>query len=95
MLTTPDCSSRVLKFDLSWCICFPQGEWDGLGGMLKQWIRQRKLSKLSVDPNEAAVRLPVEDSDDEDADDDDANEGNLLASADACYKKWKSHFPRN
>jgi len=69
-----------------------KGEWDGLGGMLKQWIRQRKLSKLSVDPNEAAVRLPVEDSDDEDADDDDANEGNLLASADACYKKWKSHF---
>ena len=39
--------------------------------MLKQWIRQRKISKLSVDPNDPTLRCPPEDEDEEhDADDD-------------------------
>ena len=65
--------------------------------MLKQWIRQRKVSRLSRDLNSAAEEgdernCDESDSDESDSDDEDNNIGNLMASAQDCYSKWKSHF---
>ena len=67
-----------------------QGEWDELGGMLKQWIRQRKLSKLAVDLNDS---VPLEESDEEkESIDGDSEDDSLLASAEQCFEEWESHF---
>ena len=65
--------------------------------MLKQWIRQRKVSRLSTDLNSAAEEgdernCDESDSDESDSDDEDNNIGNLMASVKDCYSKWKSHF---
>jgi hypothetical protein len=59
--------------------------------MLKQWIRRRKVSKLSVDPNDSRLRCPAEDDDEGDGVEGLNDEG-LMASAEACYKAWKGHF---
>ena len=56
--------------------------WDGLGGTLKQWIRQKKMSRLSVDPNDATMRCPTAEPETE----------GLMASAEECYLAWRSHF---
>ena len=50
--------------------------------MLKQWIRQRKLSRLTVDPNDRTMRCPIAEPETE----------GLMASAEACYEAWRSHF---
>ena len=65
--------------------------------MLKQWIRQRKVSRLSRDLDSAAEEgdernCDESDSDESDSDDEDNKIGNLMASAQDCYSKWKSHF---
>ena len=58
-----------------------KGEWDGLGGMLKQWIKQRKLSRLAVDPNDNSMPCPV------------AHPiGSLMAPAEECHNAWKQYF---
>ena len=61
---------------------FLQGKWDGLGGMIKQWIRRRKVSRLSVDPNVPRMRSPTATRETE----------GLMASAEECYLAWRSHF---
>ena len=51
-----------------------QGRVGRSGGMLKQWIKQRKLSRLAVDPNDNSMPCPV------------AHPiGSLMASAEECY----------
>ena len=50
--------------------------------MLKQWIRRRKLSRLSVDPNDPTMRCPIATPETE----------GLMASAEECYRAWRSHF---
>ena len=53
--------------------------------MLKQWIRRRKVSKLSVDPNDPTLRCPAEDDDDDEGDGvEELNDEGQLASAEAC-----------
>ncbi len=50
--------------------------------MLKQWIRRRKLSSLSVDLNHLRIRYPVARGE----------TGGLMASAEECYLAWRGHF---
>ena len=56
--------------------------WDGLGGMMKQWIRRRKVSHMSVNPNDPSMRCPIAEPETE----------GLMASAEECYRAWKGHF---
>ena len=50
--------------------------------MLKQWLRRRKLSRLSVDPNDDTMRCPIAEPETE----------GMMATAEACCEAWKSHF---
>jgi hypothetical protein len=50
--------------------------------MLKQWIRRRKLSSLSVDLNHLRIRYPVTRGE----------TGALMASVEECYQAWRGHF---
>ena len=50
--------------------------------MLKQWIRRRKLSSLSVDLNHLRIRYPVARGE----------SGGLMASAEEFYLAWRDHF---
>ena len=49
---------------------------------MKQWIRQKKLSRLSVDSNDPTMRCPTAEPETE----------GLMASAEECYLAWRSHF---
>jgi hypothetical protein len=50
--------------------------------MLKQWIRRRKLSSLSVDLNHLRIRYPVARGE----------TGGFMASAEECYQAWRGYF---
>ena len=50
--------------------------------MLKQWIRRRKLSSLSVDLNHLRIRYPVARGE----------SGGMMASAEECYQAWRGYF---
>ena len=50
--------------------------------MLKQWLRQHKLSRLSVDPNDKTMRCPIVEPETE----------GLMESVEACLLAWRSHF---
>jgi hypothetical protein len=50
--------------------------------MLKQWIRRRKLSSLSVDLNHLRIRNPLARGE----------TGGFMASAEECYLAWRGHF---
>ena len=62
--------------------------WDGLGGMLKQWLRTRIVSALSYDPNSgdpdplAACAEPGSDK------------CGRIDKANGCYHLSRSHFER-
>jgi len=61
----------------------PQGEWDGLGGMLKQWVRRRMVSALAYDDNddmEGAVRCPI------------VTVPGAVQCPEERYEAWKAHF---
>ena len=45
-------------------------------------LRRRKLSRLSVDPNDDTMRCPIAEPETE----------GMIATAEACCEAWKSHF---
>ena len=49
--------------------------------MLKEWIRKRKLARLSVDLNDPTMRCPARQS-----------VSGLMSSAHECLVAWKGHF---
>jgi hypothetical protein len=59
-----------------------QGTYDGLGGILKNWIVQRKVLRLSFDPNDPTMRCPAATPETE----------GLMASAEECCSAWKNYF---
>ena len=48
---------------------------------MKQWIRQKKLSRLSVDSNDPTMRCPTAEPETE----------GLMALAEECYLAWRQH----
>jgi hypothetical protein len=58
-------------------VLYDIGKWDGLGGMLKQWIRQRAQSLLQVSGTK--VTIPKV-----------ATTSGLMASALDCFEAWQS-----
>ena len=61
-------------------VLYDIGEWDGLGGMLKQWIRQRAQSRLQVSGTKVTMPKKV------------ATTSGLMASALDCFEAWQGHF---
>jgi hypothetical protein len=73
---------------------FLQGMYDGLGGILKNWIVQRKVSRLTFDTNDPTMRCPTATREDPTMRCPTATPEteDLMGSAEECCSAWKSHF---